>query len=61
MSGIPQGLVLGPELFNIFVDNMDCGSKCTHSKFADNTKLSCAVDKLEGRDAIQKDMDSLER
>ncbi|GAB0182833.1 mitochondrial enolase superfamily member 1 [Grus japonensis] len=33
MSGIPQGLVLGPALFNIFVSNMDSGIK-----FADDTK-----------------------
>ncbi|GAB0178071.1 triadin [Grus japonensis] len=52
-SGIPQGSVLRPALFNIFVGNMDSGIECTLSKFADNT--------LEGRDAIQRDFDRLER
>ena len=40
---------------------MDSGIEHILMNFADNTELSGAVNTLEGRDAIQGDLDRLER
>lgn len=60
MTDFPQDAILD-WCCNIFASDMDSEIECTFSKSADNTKLSAAVNMLKEKNAIEKDLDSLER
>ena len=47
--------------FDIFVGDKDSETECTISKSAHDTKLSDVANTLEGRGAIQRNLDRLKK
>jgi hypothetical protein len=59
LSGVPQGSILGPLLFLIYINDIDIGIMSSILKFADDTKMYGKVDTNKGIETLRKDLEAL--
>ena len=55
-SGVPQGSVLGPVLFLIYINDIDENLMSKIGKFADDTKMGKSVSSAEGVQTLREDL-----
>jgi len=58
-SGVPQGSILGPLLFTIYINDLEYEVKNSLLKFADDSKLWGRVDNIQDRNILQNDLNIL--
>ena len=61
LSGVPQGSVLGPILFLVYIDDLEEGVTGNILKFADDTKLFRKTKEIGDKQKLQNDIDKLVR
>ena len=62
LSGVPQGSVLGPLLFLVFINHVASQLSCKHKIFADDLKIYACLTVADGADpvaSLQSDVDVL--
>ena len=60
-SGVPQGSVMGPLLFLVYINDIPEQVECNISMFADDTKIYTAVKSAADSQRLQTDLNSLAR
>ena len=60
ISGVPQGSVIGPLLFLLFINDIPNEIKCNIQLFADDAKIFKTVKNEEDHQDFAKDLDNLE-